>query len=217
MFVADRRWHTDIADGWWCIAHRTFSCFFVLVFKMLFIAAQPFILIICAVLSVESRDWRLQVSYTTRTGGRKGDSKDRDVLCSQSGYWEWVWNNSSLSVTTFFLWKRGDIMEALQSDRQRGHWSGIGIVSEVLFYGSILLRTGVSIRPCSPPTHGSCDVIILWFVVFYMTLLPWGEGDSQKASLVGKTPKPGEAAWSSASRGHTAEICPMLSVQGGRG
>lgn len=219
MFVADRRWHTDIADGWWCIARRTFSCFFVSMFKMLFIAAQPFILITCPVLSVESRVWRLRVSYTTRTGGRKGDSKDRDVLCSQSGHWEFVWNNSSLSVATFFLLAKGWHNGAPGEWQAEGHWSGLGLVSEVLFYGSTLLRTGVSLRPRSPSTHGSCEVIILWFQFFYMTLLPWGEGDSQKALLVGKTPKiqPGEVVWSPASRGDAAEICPMLSVQGGRG
>lgn len=215
MFVADRRWHTDIADGWWCISCRTFRCFFGLVFKMLFIAAQPFILIISPVLSVESRDWRLQVSYTTRAGRRKGDSKDRDVLCNQSGHWECIWNNSSHLVTTFSSCQRDDMREW----QAEGHWSGFGIVSEVLLYGPILLRTGVSIRFHSPPTHGSYEDIILWLVFFYTTLLPRGECESQKASLVGKLPEiqPGEVAWSPASREDTAEICLMLSVQGGRG
>lgn len=43
--------------------------------------------------------------------------------------------------------------------RAEGCWSGLGLVPKVLFYGSIL-RTGVSVRPCSPHAHGSCEVIV---------------------------------------------------------
>lgn len=85
-------------------------------FEMLFIAAQPFILIICPVLSVESREWRLQVLSTMRMGGRKGDSKNRDVLCSQGGHRGEPEMTAAFLVTTSFCWQRRDVAGELISE-----------------------------------------------------------------------------------------------------
>lgn len=97
-------WQTDadvliLQTGGDVLPAEPLAAFFVVVFKKLFMAARPFILMSCPVLSVESRDWRLQVSYAMRTGG--GRVTARTEMSSAAG----VAIGSESEVAAAFQWQ----------------------------------------------------------------------------------------------------------------